>query len=166
MLRHPPKNASTRTSKSLPKWAIRPPKSPAPSSATTAATSSRPAYGIEVFNDIDGVSYLPSGRISDSSTLNWKVFSQNAVTTNCEVAYRTTGFWWKSDYSIILNGVETKADVGGWVTINNNSGKRYKNAKLKLIAGDVNTVSNYPNPVPAPMAMAANAVPSAPPSFS
>lgn len=125
------------------------------------------AYGIEVFNNIDGVKFpsLPAGFLT-LPTLNWKVFSQNAVTTNCEVAYRTTGFSWKSDYSITLNGDETKADVGGWVTINNNSGKRYKNAKLKLIAGDVNTVSNYPNPVPAPMAMAANAVPSAPPSFS
>lgn len=30
--------------------------------------------------------------------------------------------------------------MGGWVTIDNNSGKKYENAKLKLIAGDVNTV--------------------------
>jgi hypothetical protein len=32
--------------------------------------------------------------------------------------------------------------VGGWVTIDNRSGKRYQQAKLKLIAGDVNTVRN------------------------
>lgn len=32
------------------------------------------------------------------------------------------------------------ADVGGWVTIDNHSGKKYVDAKLKLIAGDVNTV--------------------------
>jgi hypothetical protein len=36
------------------------------------------------------------------------------------------------------------ADIGGWVTIDNNSGKRYENAKLKLIAGDVNTVTKSP----------------------
>lgn len=47
---------------------------------------------------------------------------------------------------MILNGDETKADFGGWVTIDNYSGKRYNNAKLKLIAGDVNTVSQ-PKPV-------------------
>jgi hypothetical protein len=41
---------------------------------------------------------------------------------------------------VILNQGETKADVSGWVTIDNYSGKRYDNAKLKLIAGDVNTV--------------------------
>ena len=44
-----------------------------------------------------------------------------------------------------LNSEETLADIGGWVTIDNNSGKKYTNAKLKLIAGDVNTVSNANN---------------------
>lgn len=56
------------------------------------------------------------------------------------MAYRTSGFSWKSDYSITLYESETHADMGGWVTIDNNSGKKYENAKLKLIAGDVNTV--------------------------
>lgn len=56
------------------------------------------------------------------------------------MAYRTTGFGWKSDYSLTLNADESLGDIGGWVTIDNNSGKEYINAKLKLIAGDVNTV--------------------------
>ena len=56
------------------------------------------------------------------------------------MAYRTTGFKWKADYSITLNQEENLADIGGWVTIDNNSGKKYENAKIKLIAGDVNTV--------------------------
>jgi hypothetical protein len=42
---------------------------------------------------------------------------------------------------ITLNADETKGDIGGWVTIDNNSGKKYVNAKLKLIAGDVQTVN-------------------------
>ena len=73
-------------------------------------------------------------------TLTWKVFSSTPQTTTCEVAYRTTGFSWAADYSIVLNSDETKGDIGGWVTIDNNSGKKYVNAKLKLIAGDVNVV--------------------------
>jgi hypothetical protein len=125
-------------------------------------------YGIEVFNNIDGVKFpsLPAGFLT-LPTLNWKVYSDKAVTTDCEVAYRTTGFSWKSDYSITLSGDETKADVGGWVTIDNYSGKRYQNAKLKLIAGDVNTVSNAPVPQALPMmAMATGAVADGAPSFS
>jgi len=43
-----------------------------------------------------------------------------------------------------LDETESQADVGGWVTIDNKSGKKYQNAKLKLIAGDVNTVKNVP----------------------
>ena len=74
-------------------------------------------------------------------TLNWKVWSNQSQTTSCEVAYRTTGFSWKSDYSLTLSQDGKKGDIGGWVTIDNNSGKKYVDAKLKLIAGDVNTVS-------------------------
>ena len=36
---------------------------------------------------------------------------------------------------------QKKADVG-WMTIDNNNGKRYLDAKLKLVAGDINTVGN------------------------
>lgn len=99
--------------------------------------------GIEVLNNIEGIHFpsLPDGFFT-MPTLNWKVFSNQTITTNCEVAYRTTGFSWKADYSVTLNQDETKADIGGWVSIDNRSGKRYLNANLKLIAGDVNTVSS------------------------
>jgi hypothetical protein len=99
-------------------------------------------------------------------TLSWKVFSSKAVTTDCEVAYRTTGFSWKSDYSVTLNEKESHADVGGWVTIDNRSGKKYENAKLKLIAGDVNTVQNKIYHPFARRAMRKKSVGSAAPSFS
>ena len=98
-------------------------------------------FGINVYNKIAGVEFpsLPDGFFT-TPTLNWKVHSKSEITTPCEVAYRTTGFKWKADYSISLNQAETLGDIGGWVTIDNRSGKKYVDAKLKLIAGDVNTV--------------------------
>lgn len=62
------------------------------------------SYGIEVLNNIEGITFasLPEGFFT-LPTLNWKVNSADAITTDCEVAYRTTGFSWKSDYSITLN---------------------------------------------------------------
>jgi hypothetical protein len=45
----------------------------------------------------------------------------------------------KADDNFVLNNNQTKADLGGWVTIDNHSRKTY-NAKLKLVAGDVNIV--------------------------
>lgn len=62
------------------------------------------------------------------------------------MAYRTTGFGWKADYSITLDEDEKVADIGGWVTIDNYSGKKYVDAKLKLIAGEVNTVATTQKP--------------------
>lgn len=98
--------------------------------------------GVNVFNNIESIEFseLPEGFFT-KPTLNWKVFSDSEIKTECEVAYRTTGFGWKADYSITLDENEKVADVGGWVTIDNNSGKKYVDAKLKLIAGDVNTVA-------------------------
>lgn len=97
------------------------------------------SQGIQVVNHIDGISFqkLPEGFYT-LPTLHWKVYSPKEITTDCEVAYRTTGFSWKADYTIVLNQKEDQADVGGWVTIDNRSGKKYDHAKLKLIAGDVN----------------------------
>ncbi len=65
-----------------------------------------------------------------------------------------------------MNNDETLADIGGWVTIDNNSGKRYENAKLKLIAGDVNTVNNKSPQMMFDMAPAAAMSKTAAPSFS
>ena len=96
-----------------------------------------------MYESVEGASFasLPKG-FQTMPTLSWKVFSQNKITTDCEVSYRTSGFKWKADYSVTLSANERKADIGGWVTIDNNSGKRYENAKLKLMAGDVTTVNN------------------------
>ena len=66
------------------------------------------------------------------------------------MSYRTTGFSWKADYLITLNADESKGDIGGWVTIDNNSGKKYVDTKLKLIAGDVNIVKDKMYPIPVP----------------
>lgn len=121
-----------------------------------------------MLNNIEGVHFpsLPDGFFT-LPTLNWKVFSNQSITTQCEVAYRTSGFSWKSDYSVTLSEDESTADIGGWVSIDNRSGKRYLNAKLKLIAGDVNTVNNAPA---VPVYMMARASPTAvadsAPSFS
>src|SRR5207244_3924901 len=55
-------------------------------------------------------------------------------------SYLTTGMGWRADYVVVVNKDDTKADLNGWVTINNNSGTAYRNAELKLVAGDVNRV--------------------------
>lgn len=85
---------------------------------------------------------LPTGLLI-RPTLVWKVQVQKAVSTDFMVSYRARGFSWAATYIANLNSQETMMNFTGWVTIDNNSGKRYENALLKLIAGDVNTGPSY-----------------------
>jgi hypothetical protein len=57
-----------------------------------------------------------------------------------EASYLTGDIGWKANYVAVLNAKDTKADLSGWVTIDNRSGATYENASLKLVAGDVNRV--------------------------
>jgi len=82
---------------------------------------------------------LPEGLIT-KPTLVWKLATEKLGQQLIEVAYQTAGINWQADYNAVLNPNDTKLDLGGWVTINNQSGATYKDAKLKLIAGDVRRV--------------------------
>ena len=82
---------------------------------------------------------LPEGLITRPS-LVWKVATQKPGDQTVEIAYQTQGISWNADYNLVLNPDETAADLGGWVTINNQSGATYKDAHLKLVAGDVHRV--------------------------
>ncbi len=84
-------------------------------------------------------SALPEGLIT-KPTLVWKLATEKVGDQLVEVAYQTAGINWQSDYNAVLNAKDTALDLGGWVTINNQSGATYKDAKLKLIAGDVRRV--------------------------
>ena len=57
-----------------------------------------------------------------------------------EASYMTRGMRWTCDYVLILSQNEKSADLMGWVTLVNTSGTSYRDASLKLIAGDVNIV--------------------------
>jgi len=57
-----------------------------------------------------------------------------------EVSYLTKGMTWRADYVMVVNDADTQADLTGWVTLDNRSGASYRNAQLKLVAGDVQRV--------------------------
>lgn len=78
---------------------------------------------------------IPEGMIS-RPTLKWMLQANSAGSAQVELSYLTQGMSWQSDYVLTL-GSASKADMRGWVTLTNNSGKTFKDAKLKLIAGDV-----------------------------
>ncbi len=112
-------------------------------------------YGIETnFNGRIVFEQIPSG-ISDKPTLTAKINNKKAGSKNLFLAYLTGGLSWKTDYVATIAD-KNQLDLTGWVTINNNSGVDYNNAKIQLIAGDVNVVrpSMQPRLLMAKMSMA------------
>lgn len=79
--------------------------------------------------------------LRDRPTLTMALESTQNATQDIELSYLTGGLGWKADYVLELNPAEDKLDISGWVTLTNTSGATYKNAKLQLVAGDVNQVN-------------------------
>jgi hypothetical protein len=82
---------------------------------------------------------VPSN-LRDRPTLVVQLNSKLGNEQTLELSYLTGGLSWKADYVAELNSSEDKLDLSGWVTLSNTSGASYKNAKLQLVAGDVNRV--------------------------
>jgi len=83
---------------------------------------------------------LPGGLIT-KPTLVWDVAATSGGTHRTRVTYETKGIAWWADYNIIFspgaNANSGVLDIGAWVSIINQTGATYDDAKLKLIAGDV-----------------------------
>lgn len=91
------------------------------------------------------VGSLPEGLIT-KPTLVWTVNSKSSGKQDVEVSYQTSGMNWHAEYVAVLNETDTKLDLNSWVSVENNSGTTYKNAVLKLVAGDVNLIQpTYPD---------------------
>ena len=82
---------------------------------------------------------LPEGLIT-RPTLVWLLEASRGGSQDVEVTYMTGGINWHADYVVQLNQTDTAVDLNGWITLDNRSGATYTDAKLKLVAGDVNVV--------------------------
>jgi len=96
---------------------------------------------------------LPGGLIT-RPTLLWDINSPRGGTQRARVTYQTGGITWWADYNLIFNAGKDPnsglVDLSAWVSIINQSGASYPDAKLKLIAGDVHRA---PAAAPAPVLM-------------
>ena len=73
-------------------------------------------------------------------TLNWLLRADKPGNLVAEVSYVTGGFSWEADYNLVAPEKGDTVDLIGWITMNNQSGKTFENAKIKLLAGDVNKI--------------------------
>lgn len=89
---------------------------------------------------LPGKPLFPS--LSDDSilkpTFNWQIRTDAPGAFDAELAYVTGGMTWEADYNIIAPEEGYDLDLNGWITMENQTGTTFENARIKLLAGDVN----------------------------
>jgi hypothetical protein len=101
--------------------------------------------GVQILNGYSSVTFpeLPGGLIT-RPTLVWDVATTKPGKQQARVTYQTGGITWWADYNLVFaegKGANSGTlDVGAWVSIINASGAGYPDARLKLVAGDVQRV--------------------------
>jgi hypothetical protein len=73
-------------------------------------------------------------------TLQWLLTTDKPGPLRAEFSYVTGGLTWQADYNIIAPEKGDSVDLVGWITMDNQSGKAFENARIKLMAGDVNKI--------------------------
>ena len=76
----------------------------------------------------------------DRPTLLWTLENRGPARQWIETSYLAAQLSWSADYVLRVNGDESAADLDGWVTLVNNSGTAFNNARLQLVAGQLNRV--------------------------
>ena len=112
------------------------------------------AYGMQPVIEIDGKLRfgLPGQPIfpalTDASilkpTLVWEIAAQEAARFDAELSYVSGEMRWEADYNLVLPEVGDLLDLAGWVTIDNQSGKPFEQARIHLMAGDVSKIQRAP----------------------
>lgn len=82
---------------------------------------------------------LPAN-LRDRPTLSVQLANQTADGQDLEISYLTGGLSWKADYVATLNDADNRLALNGWVTLTNQSGTSFPNARLQLVAGDLHRV--------------------------
>jgi hypothetical protein len=72
--------------------------------------------------------------------LDWILYSAQPARFDAELSYVSGGMSWSADYNIVAPENGDTVDLVGWVTLDNQSGKQFDHARVKLMAGDVNKV--------------------------
>lgn len=90
--------------------------------------------------ELPGIPLFPA--LADDTVLkpalDWLIRSDQAGAFDAELCYLSGELSWSADYNLIAPPTGDDLDLVGWVTIDNKSGKTFENARIKLMAGDVN----------------------------
>lgn len=112
--------------------------------AAMVSTSGQPIIEIngQLRFSLPGTPLFPS--LTDDTTLKprleWLLSSDKPGRFPAELSYVTSGMSWVADYNIVAPEKGDVVDIVGWVTIDNQTGRTFDNARIKLMAGDVSKI--------------------------
>lgn len=111
--------------------------------ATLLANNNGPVW--KIGNDIVTGGYSESYRfpevpanLYERPTLLMSLENSGSTKQKIESSYLASNLSWNADYVLTVGRDDKAADLDGWVTVVNNSGTAFRNAKLQLVAGDLN----------------------------
>jgi hypothetical protein len=118
--------------------------------ATLLSYNTSPVWkiGNEIVTGI-GADHIRFPALPDSlfsrPTLIWTVQNDGVAKHRVEASYLARSLAWNADYVLTVARDDKAADLNGWVTLTNGSGTAFRNAKLQLVAGDLNRVRQQLN---------------------
>jgi hypothetical protein len=107
---------------------------------------------VQIIKEFSEVSLAQLGEYRKAPALRWRIQSDSSREVQGKLSYLASGLSWSAYYTAILNESETQMALTSWVTVQNTSGRDYKNAKLTLIAGELRRVAP-PAPISPPRAV-------------
>ena len=122
--------------------------------ATLLADNNGPVWkiGNDIVTGMYGESYrfpeVPAN-LYDRPTLLMSLENSGSHKQQIEASYLAGNLSWNSDYVLTVGRDDKAADLDGWVTLVNNSGTAFHNARLQLVAGDLNRIQAAAAPMPA-----------------
>lgn len=114
------------------------------SQAALAADTAEPIIEVDgrLQFQLPGIPVFPA--LADETILkpelSWQLQSSNAGKLEAELCYVSGGMSWQADYNAVSSPNGRELDLIGWVTIDNQCGKHFENARVKLMAGDVSKI--------------------------
>ncbi|MDM7920625.1 MAG: DUF4139 domain-containing protein [Methanosarcina sp.] len=96
--------------------------------------------------EVSRFEFPDSAGLLTKPTLVWQVYSPVSGSRDVLTSYLTGGMSWNADYIVKTNADDTKADIQGWVSVDNQAGTTYEDARLKLVAGEVHRIA-VPEPI-------------------
>jgi hypothetical protein len=107
---------------------------------------------VQIIKEFSEVSLAQLGEYRKAPALRWRIQSDSSREVQGKLSYLASGLSWSAYYTAILNESETQMALTSWVTVQNTSGRDYKNAKLTLIAGELRRLAP-PAPISPPRAV-------------